>query len=265
MPTIHDLRTALTEARTEADHHERTRTDADRARTDAHRAAIDHEAAAQDAKIFGRIPTPGSRRRERLAAECRTEMERQQAAHIAASPAANDAHAEVRYAERRLERSLDELAGDTADLDREQQREAMADQRVHDAVESDQISTGEAYAADGLVRPEIHEREVRTLEADDGLDGPWSAPADEDDGGYAQAAAEAREDQLAVRDADLSIDAGTRTHEEVYTPEGHIRQHLLRDEPEAETEPAPERDRGREEAPQREQRTMPAMEFDEPF
>lgn len=251
MPTIHDLRTALTEARTEADRCERVRTDAGRAETEAHRAALDHEAAAQDARLFGRIPTPETRRRERLAAEARTEMERQQAAHVAAAPAANDAHAQVRSAERRLEHALDDLADD-ADLEREQQREALADQRVRDAVESDQISEKEAYADDGLVRPEAHDREVVTLEADDGLDGPWSIA--EDDGGYAQAAAEAREDQLAVRDLDLSIDAGTRTHEEVYTPQGHIRQHLLRDEPEADTAPAPERER-----------SAPGLEFDEPF
>src|SRR5699024_9811797 len=170
---------------------------------------------------------------------------------VAAAPAANDAHAQVRSAERRLEHALDDLADD-ADLEREQQREALADQRVRDAVESDQISEKEAYADDGLVRPEAHDREVVTLEADDGLDGPWSIA--EDDGGYAQAAAEAREDQLAVRDLDLSIDAGTRPHEEVSTPRGHIRQHLLRDEPEADTAPAPERER-----------SAPGLEFDEPF
>jgi|SRR5699024_1451084 len=268
MPTIHDLRTALTEARAEAERRERTRTGASRAEAQAHQAAIDHDIAAQEAKLFGRIPTRESRRRERLAAECRTEKTHQREAQIAASPAANDAHDQVRFAERKLESALDDLAEDAeeiADLDREQWREAMATQRVHKAVESDQISTGEAYADDGLVRPEAHEKELRTLEADDGLDAPWSGPAVEDDGGYAQAAAEAREDQLAVRDLDLSIDAGERTHEEVYTPEGHIRQHLLRDEPEADTEPAPERDQGRDDAPQRNQRTAPDLGFDEPF
>lgn len=226
-----------------------------------------HEAAANEALLFGWLRTPTARRHERLAEQARQDLEDCQRTQTHAQTrlaqreeALLEADEDLREHRAQIARE-DEIA---AELDREQQREATAGQRVRDAVESDEISEHEAYADDGLVRPEIHDREVRKLEAEDGLDDLWwSSPSD--DGGYAEAAEEARQDQIEVMNLDRSIDAGERTHDEVYTPEGHIRGHLLfREEPEADTEPAPERGQTRDATPEREQRT-PDIEFDEPF
>ena len=71
---------------------------------------------------------------------------------------------------------------------------------------------------------------------------------------------------MAVRDLDLSIDAGIRAHEEVYTPEGHIRQHLLSgEEAEAEQEVERAQEPEAEQESDRERDRSEGFDIDEPF
>lgn len=292
MTDIDDLRTQLADARADAETHCAPYGAAvDESNAAKRRAAELRQHAEKTPRIMGIFPTRSARV---LLAEAETAQAQAAEASERARSLSSKA-AEVGLRVHDLERQVAAAEAEAevddpvfADLDRENQRSAMAAQRVHDAVESDQLTVEEAYADDGLIRTEVYDRELRQLEADDGLFYGWEDPEaaesareeeaeasqDEDstgstDDGYAEAEAEALEDQLEVMYLDRSIDSGERTYEEVYTPEGHIRQHLLtREEPEPEQEmeraqepeparePERERDRSSDEV---------GFDIDEPF
>lgn len=263
MTDIEDLQTRYREAQAEADRCEDVRTSASRAGIKAMSQAIGYEQDSRNTRLFGRIPTPKSRRLERLAAEAREEQRRYEKEALEAAPAANTAHSGVRSALRELNESLEAEDPVLMDLDREQWRSAMAAQRVNEAVEHGSLDSEEAFHPDGGFNAEPYETELRKLEEDDGL---WADHEEEQDG-FAEAEAEAREEALAVQQLDQQIDAGTRTFEEVYHPGGGIRTELLypeeveREAPEPETE----RDEQTSETSRTAQRRDPGIEFDELF
>lgn len=286
MTDIDDLRNQLADARADAETHCAPYGAAvDESNAAKRRAAELRQHAATTPRIMGIFPTRSARV---LLAEAETaQAQAAEASERARSLSSKAAEVGLRVhdLERQVAAAEAEVEVDDpvfADLDRENQRSAMAAQRVHDAVESDQLTVEEAYADDGLIRTEVYDRELRQLEADDGLFYGWEDPeaaesAREEeieasqegstgstDDGYAEAEAEALEDQLEVMYLDRSIDTGERTYEEVYTPEGHIRQHLLTgEEPEQETERAQEPEPDRE--PERERDRSDGFDIDEPF
>lgn len=285
MTDIDDLRTQLADARADAETHCAPYGAAvDESNAAKRRAAELRQHAEKTPRIMGIFPTRSARV---LLAEAETAQAQAAEASERARSLSSKA-AEVGLRVHDLERQVAAAEAEAevddpvfADLDRENQRSAMAAQRVHDAVESDQLTVEEAYADDGLIRTEVYDRELHKLEADDGLFYGWEDPEaaesargeeietsqDEDptgstDDGYAEAEAQALEDQLEVMYLDRSIDSGERTYEEVYTPEGHIRQHLLTgEEPEQETERAQESEPDRE--PERDR--SDGFDIDEPF
>ena len=292
MTDIDDLRNQLADARADAERHCAPYGAAvDESNAAKRRAAELRQHAEKTPRVLGIFPARSARV---LLAEAETAQaqaaEASERARSLSSKAAevglrvHDLERQVAAAEAEVE--VDDSV--VADLDRENQRSAMAAQRVHDAVERDQLAVEEAYADDGLIRTEVYDRELRQLEADDGLFYGWEDPeaaeaareeeveAGEDKGptgstddGYAEAEAEALEDQLEVMYLDRSIDTGERTYEEVYTPEGHIRQHLLsreEPEPEQETERAQEPEQEREPARERYRSSDEVgFDIDEPF
>lgn len=221
---IRRLEAALAAARDEVETHGGAWERANEGATQASLERSRHRQAARDTKWFGIVPTRESRRHERLAEEAHETRLRLQAEASRLAPASHTAHDRVRLAERDLAQARELADPEVAELEHEQRLEALAAQRVHDRVEVGDLSPEEAYHPEGGIRSTAHDRELEALDTD-----------------YAQAAAEARDDQLTVRDLDQSIDAGVRTHEEVYTPEGHIRAELLHaDEPEQPQAPARE-------------------------
>lgn len=265
MTGIQELETKLAAARAKADRHN---ADFDTAFTkvnETKRKAAEQERLAQGPRLFGLFRTRQAREAAEKAQAYRAEVAEHQDRVQELTNPSMEANRTVRDLEQRLADAQEEADRvGYAELDREQWRDAMAVQRVHDAVEADQISHEEAYNSDGTVRRDAHDRELRALEAADGLDQDlWgSDPDTNDDGGYAEAAADARADQLEVMYLDRSIDADTRTYQEVYTPEGHIRAHLLHGDEEPEQETA-------RSAPEQHQAPEPArdrgFEIDEPF
>lgn len=290
MTDIDDLRNQLADARADAETHCAPYGAAvDESNASKRRAAELRQHAETTPRIMGIFPT-------RSARVLLAEAEKAQAQAAEASERARSLSskaAEVGLRVHDLERQVEaaEAAREAddpvfADLDRETWRSGMAAQRVHDAVENDQLTVEEAYADDGLIHSEVYDRELRKLEADDGLFYGWEDPeaaeaareeeveAGEDKGstgstddGYAEAEDQALEDQLEVMYLDRSIDTGERTYEEVYTPEGHIRQHLLTgEEPEQEMERAQEPEPDREPARERDRSSDDVgFDIDEPF
>ena len=293
MTDIDDLRNQLADARADAERHCAPYGAAvDESNAAKRRAAELRQHADKTPRIMGIFPTRSARvlltEAETAQAQAAEASERARSLSSKAAEVGlrvHDLERQVEAAEAALEAAIEVEDPVFADLDRENQRSAVAAQRVHDAVESDQLTVEEAYADDGLIRTEVYDRELRQLEADDGLFYGWEDPEaaeaareeeietsqDENptgstDDGYAEAEAEAFEDQLEVMYLDRSIDTGERTYEEVYTPEGHIRQHLLsREEPEPEQEtdrvqePEPDRE------PERERDRSDGFDIDEPF
>lgn len=285
MPSIHELRDQLIAARADAQTHcVPYNTAVDASNLAKRRANELRQLASEAPHVLGIFPGRAARV---LATEAEVaQAQAQEHSERASSLSSQVAETALRVSE--LERQVGAAEAEqeiededpvAADLDRELWRSGMAAQRVHDAVENDQLAEEEAYADDGLIRTEVYDRELRQLEADDDLFDAWAEdpeaaeaareqeiededPDDSTDDSYAEAAADALEDQLAVRDLDLSIDTGERTHEEVYTPEGHIRQDLLsNEEPEHET-PEAEPEAKQQEPPSRDRG---GVEFDEPF
>lgn len=253
MTDIQELERRLREARAEADKAEAThrtaRDGAERARDEAAR----HEQAAVEARLFGVIPTRETRRHERLAAEAREAVERHDRAEREAAPAMQEAQTELRSADEEL------VTARRVETDQEIQRLARIGEAIQSDVTNGILTWEEAYGDGVIASEEVHARYEQAL-GDEKDEDFWGTSSDDTaDDGYAEAAADAHADQLAVRDLDLSIDAGIRTYEEVYTPEGDIRQHLLQtEEPEQETPEAPAAET---ESEKRER----GFEFDEPF
>ncbi|MFE6449628.1 hypothetical protein [Nocardiopsis dassonvillei] len=267
MTDIQELETKLAAARAEADQHNADFDTAFVKVNETKRKAVEQERLAQGPRLFGLFRTREAREAARAAQAYRAEIaEHQDRVQELTNPSL-EANRTVRDLEQQIADAQEEADRvGYAELDREQWRDAMAAQRVHDAVETDQLSHEEAYDSDGTVRREAHERELRALEVADGLgEDPWDPFPDASDNGagdgYAEAAADARADQLEVMHLDRSIDADTRTYEEVYTPEGHIRQHLLTGE-EAEQET---QQRAQEPEPTREHTRDEGFDIDEPF
>jgi chromosome segregation ATPase len=270
MTDIQALEDQLAAARAEADRHNAAFDTVFNKAKEAKRKAAEQERIAQGPRLFGLFRTHQAREAAEKAQAYRAEVTGHQDRVQELTDPSMEANRTVRDLEQQIADAQEEADRvGYAELDRELWRDGMAVQRVHDAVESDQMSYEEAYENDGTVRREAYDRELRALEVADGLGedpwGPYPDISDDDQNdGYAEAAADARADQLAVRDLDLSIDAGARTYEEVYTPEGHIRADLLHDEePEQEMErPAPEQSQEPDPAREREPR---GFDIEEPF
>lgn len=159
----------------------------------------------------------------------------------------------------RAQREREERDAAREETERDIQRRRPINQAIHTDVKRGLLPEEEAYDR-GFIRENIwssYEQKLaeRPLERDDDLFGDeeventqglsiWDTDTDtsSDDDGYADAETDAIEDQLTVRSLDLSVDAGTRTYEQVYTPDGAIRQELVRerDEPEQAQEQAVE-------------------------
>ncbi len=287
MTDVNDLRNQLADAYADAETHCAPYGAAvDESNAAKRRAAELRQHAEKTPRILGIFPGRASRvlitEAEKAEAQAAEASERARSLSSKAAEVGlrvHDLERQVEAAEAALEAEVEADDLVFADLNRENQRSALAAQRVHDAVESDQLTVEGAYADDGLIRTEVYDRALRQLEADDGLFYGWEDPeaaesaqegeieAGEDEGptgstddGYAEAEADARADQLEVMYLDRSIDTGERTYQEVYTPEGHIRQHLLSgEEPEQETE------RAQEPEPARERDRSDGFDIEEPF
>lgn len=258
MVDIQELERRLREARAEADNAEATH----RAARDGAERSLDeaarHEQAAVEARLFGVIPTRETRRHERLAAEAREAVERHDRAEREAAPAMQEAQTKLRSADEEL------ITARRVETDQEIQRLARVGEAIQSDVTNGVLTWEEAY---GDASEEVHARYEQALDRDEKDEDFWDTSSDDTaDDGYAEAAADAHADQLAVRDLDLSIDAGIRAHEEVYTPEGHIRQHLLSgEEAEAEQEVERAQEPEAEQESDRERDRSEGFDIDEPF
>lgn len=257
MVDIQELERRLREARAEADKAEATH----RAARDGAERSLDeaarHEQAAVEARLFGVIPTRETRRHERLAAEAREAVERHDRAEREAAPAIQEAQTKLRSADEEL------ITARRVETDQEIQRLARVGEAIQSDVTNGVLTWEEAYGDGVIASEEVHARYEQALDRDEKDEDFWDTSSDDTaDDGYAEAAADAHADQLAVRDLDLSIDAGIRTHEEVYTPEGHIRQHLLSGE---EAEAEQEVERAQEPETEQEPDRSEGFDIDEPF
>ncbi|MFE9247163.1 hypothetical protein [Nocardiopsis sp. NPDC006938] len=260
MSTIEELEKRLRDARAEADRATAAHRSAEDRAGGARTAAAQHEERAEAARLFGTIPTRKSRLHERLAAECREDIKRAERAEKQAAPVMEEKQAELRSVDEDLVKAR------RVEIDQEVQRQARIGEAIHTDVTTGDLTWEEAYGDGVIASVEVHARYEKALERDDEVDdGFWGTGSDDSaDDGYADAAAESVDDQLQVMYLDRSIDTGERTYEEVYTPEGHIRADLLRDEePEEQeaaeaTSPEPE---SKKEEPTRDR----GFELDEPF